>query len=232
MSESAYAARNEEFDDYGDDAFEDEQLPRRHRRRWLNGWTVGVLAVLIGAGGFYVGVRVEKSSVSGSGSSSSLASAFAARFRSGAAGAASRSGSGQAGTGTTTGSGTGAASSGAATQSAAGALPGAGRFGGNATVGTVSSVNGNTIYLKDSSGNTVKVKISKATQVTKRQTVSKKKVYPGDTLLVQGATNSGGTVAATSITDSGSSGSSSTSSSGSTSSGSGSSVIGSLFGGG
>jgi len=80
---------------------------------------------------------------------------------------------------------------------------GAGGGNGNASFGTVSSVNGNTIYLTDSSGNTVKVTLSSAAKVTKSQSVSKSSVRPGDAVLIQGLKSSNGTVAATSVSDTG-----------------------------
>src|SRR5207237_5013064 len=45
--------------------------------------------------------------------------------------------------------------------------------GGGVSFGTVSSVNGNTIYLTEGSGNTVKVTLSSATKITKSQNTSK-----------------------------------------------------------
>lgn len=92
----------------------------------------------------------------------------------------------------------------AATGAGSGARPGF-LGGGNASIGTVSSVNGNTIYLSDTSGNTVKVTLSSATKVTKSQSVSKSSVRPGDTVVIQGAKNSNGTITATSVNDSGAS---------------------------
>jgi hypothetical protein len=82
---------------------------------------------------------------------------------------------------------------------------GALRGGGNASIGTVASVNGKTIYLTDSSGNTVKVTLSSATKLTKSQGVSKASVRPGDTVVIQGLKSSNGTIAATSVSDSGAS---------------------------
>ena len=91
------------------------------------------------------------------------------------------------------------------------------------------------IYVKETSGNTVKVKLSSATKISKSESVSRKKLYPGDQVVVAGSAASNGTVHATSVTDSGASstGSSSASSSSSTGSTSNtSSAIRSLFGGG
>ncbi len=82
---------------------------------------------------------------------------------------------------------------------------GAARGGGNASIGTVSSVNGKTIYLTDTSGNTVKVTLSSATKITKSESVSKASVRPGDTVVIQGLKASNGTLTATSVSDSGAS---------------------------
>jgi hypothetical protein len=200
------------FDDY-DDGF-DEVLPARPRASYLTPLTALLMALILGGVGFYVGIRVEKSqTTSGSGSSSQFGGVLS---------------------GLTAGTG----KSGSASRT--GGLSGAGSFasrfaGGGGTVGSVSSVDGNTIYVKETSGNTVKVKLSSATQISKSESVSRKKLYPGDQVVVAGSASSSGTVHATSVTDSGaastsSSGGSSASTSGSTSSAA--SAIKSLFGGG
>ena len=113
---------------------------------------------------------------------------------------------------------------------------GAGGSGGaNASFGTVASVNGRTILVTDTSGNTVKVKVASSTKVTKNQSVSRHAIRPGDTIVVTGVSGSGGTTTAATITDSGNrsggsgSGSSGGSGSGSGSGGGGNSAVGSLF---
>jgi hypothetical protein len=80
----------------------------------------------------------------------------------------------------------------------AGFSPGGGA-GGNATQGTVSYVKHGVIYLKDSDGNTLKVKVSTGTDVTRTAKTAAAKVHPGDTIVVQGKT-SGATITATSVT--------------------------------
>ena len=84
-----------------------------------------------------------------------------------------------------------------------GGFPGGEAGGANASIGTVSSADGNTIYLTDTSGNTVKVKLSSATKVTKSESVAKTSVRPGDTVVIQGAKASDGTITAASVSDSG-----------------------------
>jgi hypothetical protein len=64
-------------------------------------------------------------------------------------------------------------------------------------------VSGNTIYLTDTSGNTVKVTLSSSTKLTKSLGVSKSSLHPGDAIVVQGVKNSGGTIVATSVSDTG-----------------------------
>jgi hypothetical protein len=199
--------------------FEDE-LPARRRIKFLTPWTAALMALILGGVGFYVGVRVEKSKTTSSGGSSAFARAL--------------SGLGTAGTSRTSGrTGTGASSF--ASRFGGGAFPGGG--GAGATIGSISSIDGNTIYVTSTSGNTVKVKLSAGTTITKSESVSKKKLFPGDEIVVQGSTGSKGTVTATSVTDSGarSSGTgsgTSSASTGSTSGGTASSAISSLFGGG
>jgi hypothetical protein len=155
----------------------DEALPRRERRRLVTPAGVVAAAVAIAAAGFFGGVQVQKSrSDSGGG-----AGGFA-----GAQGAAGR---GQGGTGQA-----------GATPGAGGANPGAGggAFAG-ATVGEVASVAGSTLYVDDSSGTTIKVKLAKGGSVTRTAKAKATAIHPGDTVIVQGETASSGTVVASSI---------------------------------
>jgi hypothetical protein len=64
-------------------------------------------------------------------------------------------------------------------------------------------VRGGTIYVTDSSGNTVKVKLSSSTRISKNLSVGRKSVRPGDTVVIQGVKNSSGAVVAASLIDSG-----------------------------
>ncbi len=81
-----------------------------------------------------------------------------------------------------------------------GGLP-AGFPGGNSSAavsGTVSSVDGRTIYVKDSEGNTVAVRVEDGSKVSRNSNVSVKKLHPGDSVVVQGAKH-GSTVKASSV---------------------------------
>lgn len=162
-----------------DDPDEAEELPPRPRRRLLTPVPLALLAVLLIAGGFIGGVQVQKgeeSSASAGGSASALGSRFAA-LRGGAQ------------TGTGAGSGK--------TATGGGGFPGEGAGGGR-TTGTVSYLDGNTIYVTNSEGNTVKVTSSAATRVTKSVKTNVSGIHPGETVTVTGAA-SGGIVSAESI---------------------------------
>ena len=235
MNAIPYDRPDEGWDSY-QEGTEDYSLPGRPRRQWFNKTSAAVFALLLAVIGFYVGVRVEKSQVSNTSSSSgagALSSAAAARLaaagRTGAGGTASR-GAGATGAGATGASATGG---GGGFRSLFG---GGGAGGAGATFGTVSTVNGDALYITEANGNTVKVTLSSATKVTKNVSVGKDAVRPGDTVVVAGAKNSDGTVSATTLSDTGAGltggGGGSGGGSGGSSSTSGSSAVSSLFGGG
>ncbi len=69
---------------------------------------------------------------------------------------------------------------------------------GAAVSGTVSSVDGRTIYVKDSDGATVAVRVEDGSTVSRDSNVGVKKIRPGDSVVVQGAKH-GSTVKASSI---------------------------------
>jgi hypothetical protein len=77
---------------------------------------------------------------------------------------------------------------------------GGGAAAGDATVGTVANVDGKSIYVTDSSGNTTRVKMRSSSKVTRTAVSKVGDVHPGDTVIVQGQASSGGTVTATSVT--------------------------------
>jgi hypothetical protein len=148
--------------------------PGGTRRRFFNRKTAVLGAVVACAAGFLAGIEIEKSQVSDTASAATVPAGNA-----GSAATGSRPGFGLSGGGA------------------------GGGGGGAASFGTVSSVNGNTIYVMQASGNTVKVTLSSATKITKSQSASKSSLHPGDALVIQGATGKNGTLAATSVSDSG-----------------------------
>jgi hypothetical protein len=196
MSAIQYEPRDDQWED--DETEDTLASPRRPPRRRLDRSGALLIALLVCAIGFYIGVRVEKGQIGGSSTASAATSAPAGRG--GFSGAPS-----------------------------GGRFPGAGGAGGGASIGTVASLNDRSIYVKTVSGNTVKVRLVSATKVSKSLSVSRKAIRPGDSVVVQGASGSGGTLTATSISDTGasSSGSSGSAASGSTGTGSTSSTSGS-----
>jgi hypothetical protein len=86
---------------------------------------------------------------------------------------------------------------GARTGGTAGA--GAGQQQTDATVGQVSSVDGKTIYVDDSTGNTLRIRLGKGGKVTRTAVSGVSAIHPGDTVIVQGEKASSGTVVASSI---------------------------------
>jgi hypothetical protein len=147
---------------------------RRPRRRLVTPVTGGLAAVLVAALGFLGGVEVEKHSGSSSGAPTGVPS-FAA--------------DGGLPGGGAPGGAPGFAGGGGAN----------GQQGAGGTQGTVSYVKKGVIYVKDSDGNTVKVKVSDSTEVTRTAATTAGQVHPGDTVTVQGKA-SGSTITATSVT--------------------------------
>jgi hypothetical protein len=182
------AQTNEEIEpddwlDGGDEADEADELPPRPRRRLLTPIPLALLAALLIAGGFIGGVQVQKGQetpTSAAGATSAVASRFAALR-------------GRASTGTGTSSGE-APTGGAG----AGGSPGAGAGASRPTTGTVAYLAGDTLYVTNPEGNTVKVSTSAATRVTKSVKANVDGIHPGETVTVTGAA-SGGAVTAESI---------------------------------
>jgi Domain of unknown function (DUF5666) len=234
------------------DGIEDDdegRMPRRPRRRLLTRWSAVLLAAMTCAIGFYVGVRVEKGHIASTPSTAGAtgASGFAAALSGrtggsaasgsaagGSAAGGSAAGGSAAGGSAAGGSAAGGSAAGGASStggaSAAGASGFAARFGGggNATFGTVASVDGKTLTLTEASGDTVKVKLTSATKISKTESAKRSQIHPGDTITVSGVTSKQGTVSAATVPDSGARTTGSSSSTG----GSGSSGVSSLFSGG
>jgi hypothetical protein len=107
--------------------------------------------------------------------------------------------------GTGTAGGTGAFAAARSRAAAGGTSTGAARGGFGAaagvTAGTVTVIKGKTLYVTDTSGNTVKVTTSAASRVTKTvsSTVALSSIKPGSTVVVQGTTQKNGNIAASSI---------------------------------
>jgi hypothetical protein len=78
--------------------------------------------------------------------------------------------------------------------------PGGGGGGAQPTVGTVSSKDGRTLYVKGTDGTTVKVRLDANGKVTRTAKASVKAIHPGDTVFAQGTTSASGTVKAASVT--------------------------------
>ncbi len=158
---------------------ESEELPRRPRRRLLSPAPLALLAVLLTACGFIGGVLVEKGQASSSSSSTA------------GGGGASRSAALRA----AAGGGTRASSSG---REAAGSTASAGGFT-RPTAGQVAYLAGDTLYVTDAEGNTIKVTTSAGTSVTKSVKATVKGIHPGETVTITGASAANGTLAAESI---------------------------------
>ncbi|HTA11866.1 MAG TPA: hypothetical protein VK765_00495 [Solirubrobacteraceae bacterium] len=168
-----------------DEWFEDtEELPPRPRRRLLGGvagnpLALALLGVLLIACGFIGGVLVEKgesSPSSAAGGSASLASRFAA-LRGGASSTGARSGA--------------AGTAGGSSSSGAGFT--------RPTAGTVAYLDGSTLYVTNTEGNTVKVTTSAATSVNKTVKANVSGIRPGETVTVTGSSGANGAISAEAI---------------------------------
>jgi Domain of unknown function (DUF5666) len=100
-----------------------------------------------------------------------------------------------------------AGAGGLAAASGARTAGGLGRFGGpgggapsDVTFGTVSSKDGSSLYVKDSNGTVIRVKVSSASTISRTATASAGAIHPGDTVVVQGGKAKDGTVTATRVT--------------------------------
>ncbi|HTU78839.1 MAG TPA: hypothetical protein VMF09_08790 [Solirubrobacteraceae bacterium] len=162
------------------DAWLEQDLPRRPRRRLLTPVPLALLGVLLCACGFIGGVLVEKGQGSSGSSTGGAASSLASRFASLRGGsAASRAGG-----------------AGASGTDASGLF---GASGARPTAGTVAYLEGSTLYVTNSEGNTVKVTTSPATSVNKTVKSSVSAVHPGETVTITGSSGANGAVSAESI---------------------------------
>ncbi len=165
-----------------DDEYETEPLPLPRRRRLPVLTAALTVAVLCGAA-FVGGAAAQKhwgSSGSSAGSRNGAAAAAALAARLGG------TTTGQTRTGTTGGTGSRAGGAG-------------GFLGGGATIGTVGVIKGSTLYVTDTSGNTVKVVTSPSSTVSKTVDTNVNAIHPGDTVVVRGTTGKNGEITAESI---------------------------------
>lgn len=106
------------------------------------------------------------------------------------------------GSGTTAATSSGLAALRAArTRGAASGAPGAaaGATASSGASGTVTVLQGDTLWLTAANGSLVKVKLTNTTTVTRNAGSTKSALRPGDTVTVQGATGKNGTVTASSV---------------------------------
>lgn len=157
-----------------DDELVTEIIARRRRR--APKLTLALVVLVAAAGAFALGALAQKHWGSSSGGAGgSRANAFAA-FASRAA----------------------AAGGNPTARGGFGGFGGAG--GGGAETGTVTLIKGSTLYVTDATGNTVLVKTTPGSSVTKTVSGSVKSIAPGDTVTVVGAQAANGSYTARSIT--------------------------------
>lgn len=168
---------------------DEDPIAPRPRGRLLHPLPLALIAVAIAAAGFLGGVEAQKGSDRGGGSGSLPGGGEVPSILSAGGGPSSESSGGEGGSGS---SGEGGTAGGGAT--------GTPTVGGSeaAASGTVTAVEGHTIYVKESDGTVVAVKAGDGSTVTRESNVAAKKVHPGDTVVVQGSKH-GSTVKASSI---------------------------------
>ena len=154
--------------------------PPRRKMPWL---TLLLAGGVIAAGSFAGGALVEKNNGSSSGAGGAAAAFAKLRSGSGSGSTGGFGGFSRGGSGTGTGTGTGA--------------------GGGATSGTIKLIDGNTIYVTNSSGNIVKITAGSSTSVSIASNGTVSQLQPGQTVTVRGTTDSSGNVTATSVTEGG-----------------------------
>jgi hypothetical protein len=160
------------------DGLAGELLARRRKRLPL--LTLALIVLAAAAAAFLGGIEAQKHWGKSSTSSSGLPAAAAAAF-------ASRG-----------------FPSGTSSPAGAGAFPGFG--GANATTGTVTLIKGATLYVTNAAGNTVLVKTSARSRVSKSVSGSVKTIHPGDSVTVTGSQNKDGSISARQVTIGGANG--------------------------
>lgn len=162
----------------GWDEGEEPEIPPRPRGRLLRPLPLFLLAVTIAAAGFLGGVLAQKGSEGSSAATLPGGGSLPSFVGKEGAGAEEAAAGGSEGAG--------------------GGLPTFGGASGAAASGTVTSVEGHRIYVKESDGTVVAVKIGDGATVTRDSNVAAKKIHPGDSVTVEGPKN-GSTVKASSV---------------------------------
>jgi hypothetical protein len=70
---------------------------------------------------------------------------------------------------------------------------------GSVTTGQVKSKDGSTLYVTDANGNTVKVKTTSNSKISRNANAGASAIHPGDTVVIQGTTAADGSVKANSV---------------------------------
>jgi hypothetical protein len=164
---------------------EPDELPPRPRARFLTPLTVVLMLVLFAACGFVGGVLVQKNQQSGS---TSVLGAASSRFGAGATGASGASGASGAGGGFSR---------------FASLFGGGGAAGSGETIGTVTDISGNKLYVTTAAGTMTEVITTPESKVTKSESVGAKAIEPGDSVVATGVTGASGALTASTVTDSG-----------------------------
>jgi hypothetical protein len=153
----------------------------KRRRKKLPALTVALALAAAIAAGAILGVEAQKHW--GSSTSATSTRGFPSGFPGAGGGSAS-------GSGFPSGAGFGAA----------GAGFGAAGFAAGGTSGTVTLIKGSTLYVTDTSGNTVLVHTSATSRVSKTVAGTVKSVHPGDSVTVVGTKNKNGSYSARQVT--------------------------------
>lgn len=151
----------EEWEPVDNEEPEEEELPARPRNRFLRPLPMGLIAVLIAALAFFGGIQIQKSNGGESSSASPFGSGGVPSFLSEAGG--------EGGSGSATG------------------IPSFGGEQDSAVTGTVTGVEGKTIYVKNSEGTVVAVRAEDGAAVTRTTNSEAKGIHPGDSVVVQGS---------------------------------------------
>ncbi|WP_203806857.1 hypothetical protein [Paractinoplanes tereljensis] len=181
-----------ELDDPRDDDLAKE-LAKAAPKKWWNKATIVLAASALLVGGFVGGLQAQKQW--GTSSTNAAGGARAGGFGAGGTG----TGAGRYGGGTGTGAGAyggGFPGGGTGTAPQAGATTAAAA----GTTGTVKLVNGTTIYVQTPDGDVVTVKTDGKTSVSTATKGKLSDVKAGQSITVEGATGTDGTVTATSVT--------------------------------